>query len=71
MKKSVLQLETLTCPSCVAKIEKVLTKTKGVEDVTVGFNSSRVTVNYDESLVDPSDFETKITKLGFEVLSKE
>ena len=36
------QLETLTCPSCVAKIEGMLKKTPGVTDSEVLFNSSRV-----------------------------
>ncbi|WP_420707407.1 heavy-metal-associated domain-containing protein [Paenibacillus sp. 1001270B_150601_E10] len=42
------QLEPLTCPSCIKKIEKILSKTAGVDHVIVMFNASKVKVNYDE-----------------------
>ena len=38
------QLETLTCPSCIAKIEGALNKQSGVEEAKVLFNSSKVKV---------------------------
>ena len=41
MAKRTYQLETIACPSCAAKIENVLKKTNGVQEVEVLFNSSR------------------------------
>ncbi|WP_051912644.1 heavy-metal-associated domain-containing protein [Carnobacterium funditum] len=42
MSKAVYQLEPLTCPSCIKKIESTLSKTAGVESAKVMFNSSKV-----------------------------
>lgn len=38
MKKAVYQLGTLTCPSCIKKIEMALESTEGVNLVKVLFN---------------------------------
>ncbi|MEH6907592.1 heavy-metal-associated domain-containing protein, partial [Neobacillus drentensis] len=37
MSKAVYQLESLTCPSCIKKIETTLNKTNGVESTKVLF----------------------------------
>ncbi len=63
------QLATLTCPSCVAKIEGMLKKTTGVKESEVLFNTSRVRVSFDENILDAETIRTNITKLGFQVLS--
>lgn len=67
MSQAVLHLETLTCPSCVAKIESALTRTEGVEDVKVLFNSSRVKVGYQEDTVNTDKLKEIVEKLGYEV----
>ena len=69
MKTAKFQLETLTCPSCITKIESVLSKEDGVEEAKVLFNSSKVKVNYDEDKVTSADLSTLIKKLGYPVLS--
>lgn len=71
MKKAVFQLESLTCPSCIKKIETTLNKTMGIETVKVLFNSSKVRAEYNESVIEASDIETTISKLGYEVLSRK
>lgn len=65
------QLETLTCPSCMAKIEGALKKTDGVNESEVLFNSSRAKVNFDESLVESDEIKSIIEKLGFKVLGEK
>lgn len=65
------QLDTLTCPSCSAKIEGMLKKTDGVGEFEVLFNSSRVKVSFDDSKVDSDAIKGKISKLGFDVLSEK
>jgi len=62
------QLETLTCPSCTAKIEGTLKKTTGVEKVEVLFNSSRVKVSFDETIQNAEEISKIIDKVGFDVL---
>ena len=49
MSKAVFQLEPLTCPSCIKKIETTLNKTTGVESAKVLFNSSKVKMEFDDS----------------------
>lgn len=63
------QLETLTCPSCITRIEGVLKKEPGVDKAKVLFNSSRVKVDYDEEKVSADRLVEVIEKVGFPVLS--
>ncbi len=65
------QLETLTCPNCVAKIEGMMKKTKGISEGEVLFNTSRVKINFDESVITSEDIVAKIEKLGFDVLGEK
>lgn len=69
MKAATIQLETLTCPSCTAKIEGALKKLDGVDQdsMKVMFNSSRVKLNFDEKTLSINDIENAITRLGYEV----
>ncbi len=71
MAKRTYQLETIACPSCAAKIENVLTKTNGVQEVEVLFNSSRVKAEFDESVVTSEELKGKIEGLGYKVLSEK
>jgi len=67
MKKLELQLEPLTCPSCIKKIEGTLGKMEGVEGSKVLFNSNKVKLVFDETIVQIEDLENAIVKLGYEV----
>ncbi|MEG0750074.1 MAG: heavy-metal-associated domain-containing protein [Carnobacterium sp.] len=69
MSKAVYQLEPLTCPSCIKKIETTLSKTAGVESEKVMFNSSKVRTEFDENEIKADKIEETITKLGYPVLS--
>ncbi|MBC8587213.1 heavy-metal-associated domain-containing protein [Paratissierella segnis] len=67
----IYQLETLTCPSCSAKIQGMLKKTDGVKESEVLFNSSKVKVTFDETKIESETIKGKINKLGFDVLSEK
>lgn len=69
MKKAVIQLETLTCPSCALKIEGALKSLPGVdtESINVSFNSSKVKLNYEEEKISLDEIWNAITRLGYEV----
>jgi copper chaperone len=69
MKKVTLQLETLSCPACAAKVQAVLKKSKGVKESEVLFNSSRVKVSYDAEVINLEEIKGKISKLGYSTLS--
>ena len=69
MKKATIQLETLTCPSCIAKIEGALKKVDGVDDAStkISFSSSRVRLDFDDSKTSIAAIENSITKMGYSV----
>lgn len=70
MKAATIQLETLTCPSCMQKIEGAVKSLDGIDKDTlkVLFNSSKVKVNFDEDKLAIDQIENAITKMGYEVL---
>ena len=70
MTNKTYQLETVSCPSCVAKIKGMLKKVDGVAESDVLFNSSRVKVSFDEYVVASDEIKNKINSLGFKVLSE-
>ena len=69
MKTATLQLETLTCPSCLLKVEGAVKGLEGVvqDTVKVSFNSSRVKLDFDEEKLAVEDIANAITKVGYEV----
>ena len=73
MQKATIQLETLTCPSCMQKIENGVKSLEGVnkESLKVLFNSSKVRVEYDDEKVSIKDIEKAIDKLGYDVLKTQ
>ena len=69
MNKAIYQLEPLTCPSCIKKIESTLNKTEGVGSAKVLFNSSKVKTQFDETKIEGDRIQGIIVKLGYSVLS--
>jgi copper ion binding protein len=69
MKKATLQLETLSCPSCLQKIDNAVKSLTGVdkESVNVLFNASKVKLSFDEEKLSIEQIEEAITALGYEV----
>ena len=69
MQKASIQLETLTCPSCLIKIDRMVKSLEGVEkdSVNVMFNSSKVKLNFDENTITIDKIEKAIRSLGYEV----
>ncbi|WP_085993516.1 heavy-metal-associated domain-containing protein [Oceanobacillus senegalensis] len=62
------QLEPLTCPSCMKKIEMKLGKVDGVEEARILFNSSKVKATFNEETVRPEQIKEIIEKLGYPVI---
>lgn len=73
MQKATIQLETLTCPSCMQKIENGVKTLDGVDkkSIKVLFNSSKVRVEYDDEKLSIKDIENAIDKLGYEVIKSQ
>ncbi|MGI6466721.1 MAG: heavy-metal-associated domain-containing protein [Sphaerochaetaceae bacterium] len=70
MKQVTYQLETLSCPTCLLKIESLLKKTDGVIDPKVLFNASKVKAKLDESKISSEEVKSRIEKLGYKVLQE-
>lgn len=69
MQTATIQLETLTCPSCLLKIEGALKGLNGIDQDTlkVMFNASRVKLDFDGDVITIEDIEKAIQDLGYEV----
>lgn len=73
MQKAIIQLETLTCPSCALKIESAVKSLTGVEknSVNVMFNSSKVKLDFDNAKLSIDEITKTIYVLGYEVLKSQ
>ena len=69
MKKATIQLEDLSCPSCLQKIDSAVKSVEGVdsESVNVLFNASKVKLEFDEEKTGIEDIEDAIKNIGYKV----
>ncbi|CAG7622724.1 Copper-exporting P-type ATPase [Paenibacillus solanacearum] len=67
----ILDITGMTCAACSARIEKVVGRMDGVEEVGVNLALHRARIVYDGSKVEPAQIEDKIRGLGYGVLKKE
>lgn len=72
--KMTIQKETypvlgMTCAVCVAKIEKVLGNTDGINEASVNFASENVTINYDDDIISLEKITGIIKNIGYELLT--
>lgn len=70
MQSLIIQLETLTCPSCIQKIEGLLNSLNGIDkdSIKISFSSSKVRLKFDKEEISSLEIENSIEKLGYEVL---
>jgi Cu+-exporting ATPase len=66
LKKAELPITGMSCASCVAKIEKGLSKMSGIVDAKVNFATEKATITFDPSRVRMGDFVATIHDLGYE-----
>jgi copper chaperone CopZ len=66
MKKTTLRSQELSCPSCVAKIEKALSAVEGVEMAKVYFTTGRIEVQHDDSRASVNDLVKAVRSAGYE-----
>lgn len=65
MKKETFIVEGLHCASCVKRVEETLLSLKGVKSANVNLANGSALVEYDESLINPSDMKNSIDSLGY------
>jgi len=61
---TLLRAEGFSCPSCVDKLEKALSKVDGVESVTVHFSTGKINVDHADT-VGPQLLADVVTKNGY------
>lgn len=62
---TVLEVGSMTCASCVGRVERLLTATPGVLEARVNLASERAFVTYLAGAVSPDALSAKVTKAGF------
>lgn len=67
MNHTTLQLEKLTCPSCMQKITDTVNEMKGVENTKILFDRSKARVFFDEALISEREIMQEIIELGYDV----
>ena len=65
MKKQLLDITGMSCSACSSRIEKVVNRTQGVEQMSVNLLKNNAHVTFDESVVDEKEIIARIEKLGF------
>lgn len=65
MKKQLLDITGMSCSACSSRIEKVVNKMHGVEQMNVNLLKNNAHVTFDESVVDEKAIIARIEKLGF------
>ena len=55
----------LDCPTCASVVERALTRTDGVGDVSVHYATGRVEIDYDAGIADPDDLARTIENQGY------
>lgn len=63
--KTVLRSGELTCPSCIAKIERALKTLDGVSSAKVHFATGRIEVEHDPERVRPEQLAGAVSALGY------
>ena len=64
--KTLLRSQELSCPSCVAKIEKALKALDGVQGAKVYFNTGRIEVEHDPQKVGGNELVRAVRSVGYE-----
>jgi heavy metal translocating P-type ATPase len=65
MKKELLDITGMSCSACSSRIEKVVNKMQGVEQINVNLLTNNAHISFDESIVDATTIIARIEKLGF------
>ena len=62
-----LEIEGMTCQSCVSRVQRALTRMDGVADATVNLATHRATVVYDPRTANLDALRTSVARAGYRV----
>jgi cation transport ATPase len=69
-RRKVIPVTRMDCPTCVATIEKELSRLEGVKNTRVNFLMKKIIVDYNPSKIDVSELEKKVEDLGYNISYK-
>ena len=64
-----IQVVGMTCGHCVETVTQAVNSLDGINQVSVDLDKKQVSVDFDESRTSPDAISSKITEVGFEVIS--
>ena len=64
--KTILRSYDISCPSCIARIERVLGRVDGVTDATVRYASGQIVVRHDARMAPPRTLIRAMREAGYE-----
>lgn len=64
--QQIFKINGMTCAACAQKVEKVTSKLNGVLSSSVNFATEKLSINYDESIVNHQEISAVIAKAGYE-----
>ncbi|MCI6610640.1 MAG: heavy metal translocating P-type ATPase [Ezakiella sp.] len=59
------RISGMHCASCQARIEKVLSRTKGVREVNVNLATNKMRIVYEDKILSANDIADKVSSIGF------
>ncbi len=66
-KKISAPVEGMTCASCVARVEKAISKVEGIKNVSVNFASEKASFEFNPDRVDLKEIENIVEKAGYKI----
>jgi len=65
IKTSILPVTGLTCTNCAATVSSNVKKIPGITDANVDFASEKLSVSFDESIVNEKDIIAEVKRIGY------
>ncbi|GAB1602862.1 copper-transporting ATPase 1-like isoform X1 [Argonauta hians] len=69
--ETIIQIEGMTCQSCVKTIKSELSQFPGVDHISVSLEEKHAIIRYDKQITNPKALRDKIDSMGFEATLKE
>lgn len=71
MKKQILYLPDIQCPSCVMRLESLEDELPGVQRVKASYKKQQMEIEYDESLITEAGIRAAVEKKGYTIARVE
>lgn len=71
MEKAEFKISGMTCAACSSRIERVLSRTEGIDQANVNLVTEKASVEFDHDHVDMDEIFEKVKQLGYEPIALE